>query len=627
MAVTVPAAFELMTSSHDAATLGRGRTGNFTSTNVTKVAGNLPITSNGTQAVNSEASAATGSGSFLWWEFINGGTSINASVNSKVLIFSTQFNAPNRIQMRTLANGGVEFRIGSNDGATPPTTNYKHYRVGGNDTPFGSAQAGPRCIVIDLNDASQESSVGTFSNSLVQTFALGHGRFNQVATGTAHLFFQRAWLFDTEVNGSRPEFTGTGSTWQDLVDAILGTSYTNQIGADWILPLGEEALFVAAPWQIGDGISATTFNDNGMTIVGPSHNNPADPRFRLTSQSMRCAIRLRNNVADVVTLSGTYNYADSLSPDLDFNVSNASTIDLAGSTWIGRGAVTLGSSINSLSVTFDRCGVVNLNGAKLTLSTYKDQTDTHALLLASAQTIRGMDFSGYAGAHAIEISAAGAYTMNGCTFDGSGTAEVENTSGGLVTITVTGGGDVPTITNTGAGSTTVVINSIKVRVTVVDAVTGIVIESARVYMEADSGGPLPSDTSVAITRVGSTATVVNAGHLMASGDEVKISGCDQQEYNGVFAITVIDSNSYSYTVSGTPVSPATGTPVASAVILNGLTDVSGIFDDVSFNFQGNQPVRGRVRMGTAPPYYRSSDLGGSIIDTGLFVEAGMISDE
>ena len=75
--------------------------------------------------------------------------------------------------------------------------------------------------------------------------------------------------------------------------------------------------------------------------------------------------------------------------------------------------------------------------------------------------------------------------------------------------------------------------------------------------------------TVAITSAAGTATVVHAGHGFHTGDNVVIAGAAETEYNGTFALTRIDADSYSYTVVGAPASPATGT----------ITAVLGLPDD------------------------------------------------
>ena len=64
---------------------------------------------------------------------------------------------------------------------------------------------------------------------------------------------------------------------------------------------------------------------------------------------------------------------------------------------------------------------------------------------------------------------------------------------------------------------------------------------------------------VSITRSGSTATVTTALHHGANAtDVVSISGADQSSYNGDFAVvSVISPTSFTITVSGSPVTPAT----------------------------------------------------------------------
>jgi hypothetical protein len=68
-----------------------------------------------------------------------------------------------------------------------------------------------------------------------------------------------------------------------------------------------------------------------------------------------------------------------------------------------------------------------------------------------------------------------------------------------------------------------------------------------------------------ITRVGAVATVtIPAGYVnwFTDKDRVIIAGAVETEYNGTFEITRISDTQFSYPVSGTPASPATGTITA-----------------------------------------------------------------
>ena len=67
-----------------------------------------------------------------------------------------------------------------------------------------------------------------------------------------------------------------------------------------------------------------------------------------------------------------------------------------------------------------------------------------------------------------------------------------------------------------------------------------------------------------ITRAGSTATVTTASnHNLGSGMSLVIAGANETEYNGTFEIVVTGLDTFTYTVSGTPATPATGTITAS----------------------------------------------------------------
>lgn len=78
-----------------------------------------------------------------------------------------------------------------------------------------------------------------------------------------------------------------------------------------------------------------------------------------------------------------------------------------------------------------------------------------------------------------------------------------------------------------------------------------------------------------LTRSGGTATYVSAiPHKFSTGQLVKVSGAAGTEYNGLFTVTVTDPLTFTYSVSGTPVSPDAGTPEVQRAI----------FGDATFNY-------------------------------------------
>jgi len=170
------------------------------------------------------------------------------------------------------------------------------------------------------------------------------------------------------------------------------------------------------------------------------------------------------------------------------------------------------------------------------------------------------------------------------------------------------------------GGTISVVQKVPVTVTVKDIADNSVIQSARVLVEEST-----ADT-VTITRSATTATVTHTAHGYATGDEVVIRGATQNEYNGIYTITVTPANAYTYTVSGSPVTPATGTITSQLVILNGVTDVSGQIT-TNKKYSADLAVQGVVRRATTGTKYRNTDISGTITSTGLNTTAFMIGDE
>lgn len=70
-------------------------------------------------------------------------------------------------------------------------------------------------------------------------------------------------------------------------------------------------------------------------------------------------------------------------------------------------------------------------------------------------------------------------------------------------------------------------------------------------------------TATSITSSGTTATVTSPNHCFSDGDSITISGAtgdDAALYNGTFTIAGVATNTFTYTMGGTPAaSPATGT--------------------------------------------------------------------
>lgn len=105
-----------------------------------------------------------------------------------------------------------------------------------------------------------------------------------------------------------------------------------------------------------------------------------------------------------------------------------------------------------------------------------------------------------------------------------------------------------------------------------------------------------SNISVGVTLERDSATVTatsSSDHHFASGQTITITGAVQAEYNGSFIIAITSATQFQYTISGSPVTPATGTINAGFVGIN--VDV----ESVNTGEDQNQPA-GSILTLTTP---------------------------
>jgi len=340
----------------------------------TKVNGWLPLTgSNATAFIHSSDGNIRG----VWWEFLaTGGYDITSQ--HRIMVGNWQFNAPNRIEHDTLANDGFFIQLGTGTGS-PPTV-WRRWVISGNDSVGGQARENPKMFVIDLDDTSYDSSSGTWDNTDIECWGSG-GKQAHLGGTTMQWFFQRLFIFETTKNATTiPRFTGTGSDWDDTITA-MGSGYATKTTDEWLKREGT-VFSLACPIEFGNNSTATTFNDNGVSVFWVNNNDPGDPRVRITSDAFRVYLNLRNNAADTATFSGFYDAGDS-NPPWDFNQNDAAVVTFSNPTFKNTGTFTLGGSITG-PATWDNCGVVDFadNGVDVDGSTFKNPSSTHLLRLA-----------------------------------------------------------------------------------------------------------------------------------------------------------------------------------------------------------------------------------------------------
>src|SRR3989344_2161485 len=300
-----------------------------------------------------------------------------------------------------------------------------------------------------------------------------------------------------------------------------------------------------------------------------------------------------------------------------FNASHSGSadIDFSGSRVINA-TVTLRSTSDLDGVSLQECPTFTQNSATLNNCAFLDTKVTSAAP-ADAALISNSTFTSSGTGHGIEIGGTAAdMTLNSVTFTGYAVSDGStgneaiyvNIGSGSMSITIDGG-STPSI-RTAVATVTVIAGAVSATVNVKN-LDGDNIEGARVFVKAATGGPFPFDVTVTIANSDTTATVTHTAHAMATNDKVIISGASHNANNGIFTITKIDANSYSYTMGSAPGSNPTGTIKCTFVVLSGLTDASGNIT-MSRVFSSDQPIIGWGRKASGAPFYKQSAISASV---------------
>jgi len=293
------------------------------------------------------------------------------------------------------------------------------------------------------------------------------------------------------------------------------------------------------------------------------------------------------------------------------------------------------------------CHLLTQNSANIADSVIRTNALTNtavlvAPVLGTTTDLHDCSFIQSGVGHAIEITATGTHDFQDLLFEGYGgtagsnptassgaaDAAIYNNSGGAVTINVNGTGNSPSVRNAASSTTTIVSGAVSVEVLAAKK-DGTPIGSAVTYLKASDGtGAFPFEDSVTISRSTTTATVSHTAHGLDTGDKVALAGIsDKVEDNGIQQVTVIDTNSYSFTTTDSGSTSYTGTIISTFVALSGLTNGSGILN-TSRVYTVAQPVVGWTRKSTIAPFLQEGVLVGTIsTTTGFSGVAVMLSDE
>jgi hypothetical protein len=504
------------------------------------------------------------------------------------------------------ANGGIRLLIGNT------SANYRYWYVDGNDFfPY----IGWECIAIETDNAvvaatgSQGSPSSTKQDfGVIFNCKINIGKGNPMAVDAVR--WGRTITVTLGDSGGYATFAGI---------AAYNDSINNRFG---------QFQGISGGYQL-----------QGRLLFGVTGGNAVDSRDSnvsiVTAISRKVAasfnsIEIQNASSNIAWDAIVWSALGTVSRGTLIVTDNA-TVSITNSAFTNLSTFALLSNTVFTGNTMRGCDTVTGAGANLSGSKFLVPivaADTSAVVWnVNTDTdgkFDGCTFSKGANAHhAIELgtSAPTSITLRNVNFSGftnsvgdsAAPIHVKATEG-TVTITVIGCTGISASGYKSAGATVNIVSSaVTATITVKNtAVPPVAIQSAMVNIIAAAGGPFPSDVTVTgISNSGTTATVTHNSHGMATNDKVQIAGASLWQNNGVFTITKINDNSYSYTMPSAPGSSPTGTIKATFVVLNGLTDSNGQVT-MTRSFTSSQPFTGRVRKSTSAPYYKTADLIGTV---------------
>jgi hypothetical protein len=520
---------------------------------------------------------------------------------------------------------GLVLRVGSSG------SDYYQYDVHGSDTyPIKESWL---ILAIDPNIASHRTSTtGTPVITAVDHWSIV---IDLVSVSKAENYALDA----IDVGAGLTLVGGDGASddgvWADYLAHDEGTA-ANRFG---YIHSKEGVLYLTGEFIIGTA-TATVFTDSNQTLVFSDGLFAAGfSTITLDLQTAATAVSWDNiSIGSQGTVAG-----EDTRPVLTVT-GNTGTFSATTCTFNNFSSITLTSGCDLENCIINNSGAVDLGGAAMlegsSILNSTAAADTSSLIWDLNVDPDGefddMAFTqGVNAHHAIEFGTNSPLTMTvrGLVSTGFDASDAANGSffhvlrtSGTVTINVVGGTGNFSFKSAGA-TVNVVVDPVTSLFTVLDE-TNSPLQNARVLVEASDGtGVLPFNLSTTITRTGSVATATATAHGMGVNDVAVVVGAVQDEYNGQKSITAVTANTFDYTVSGTPTTPATGTITTTGAVVSGLTNVDGEISDTR-TWSSAQPITGVIRSGTSTPFYKPSGITGIISTTlGISTTNVLIRDD
>ena len=460
------------------------------------------------------------------------------------------WSAPNSLE--PASNGGIRTVIGSSN------TAFYGFNQGGSDTyTYGGwlnlATGDPASVTPDYTVGSPTTSKTTFGWAFNAPISVpGKGNpysADAIRVGRCQLLV---------VNGDGTEYGGFANA------AANNDAIANRWG---LLSSVSGGYLWKGLMSLGNTTNYVDFRDSNKAIT--IQNTPkVTPNFN--------KIEISNNSSNVALTAISIASLSSVARG-NFEVVDATAnVVLDTCTFTDMGWFNLQTVTTASSCTFRRCYTVNASSSNVqssSFASYQGASNTSALRwtdnVDTNGKLNGCSFTHGSVAnncHGLELANVSltSITLTDVTFSGYSTANGNSNSAihvmkstGSLTINITGG-DTPTILTEGA-TVAIVAGSVTISAKSINS-AGANVASCRAILKASDGtGPFPYQEAVTIVNTGTSANVSHAIHGMATGDKVAINGASLWHNNGVFSITVIDTNYYNVTLPSDPGSSPTGT--------------------------------------------------------------------
>ncbi len=536
---------------------------------------------------------------------IKAGSGITVPTDGAVFIWQ-YMGAPNAID--TFDNGGLRVIIGSGLAA------FKGWKSGGKDFapyPYG----GWRCAPIDPT-LTADYTIGGGGSGTLSHIGSAASLLSAVARGNMHgVDFVRYGRGESRMSGGE---SGNYATF-------AGFAAQNDSNRWGLIQVAAGGFLWQGLMTLGYS-SAVDFRDSNTMIM------IADTR-RVTAVFNKIEIRQSGSRVDWTNINFLCLGPLTTASKGRLEVVDDCDVNLSGCVFTDMDTFIFKASSDILNCVFRRCNTITANNAKFagTLFDLASVAADTSQLIWDVNTNPSSDLAGCTftkgtnAHHAIEfgLNSPTSITLTDMTFTGFNASNNQNDSvlhikrtSGTVTITLSGTNQ-PSYKSAGAG-VEFVSDTRTVKV-IVQTAGGTRIGNANVFLATAESGNLPYNASVTIDNEGTTATVSHTAHGMSTNDKVWIQGASLDANNGVFTITKINDNSYSYTMGSSPGSDPTGTITATFVYLKGLTDDGGETDgEISMQrpIPGTQLANGWARKSSSAPYYKTGPINGDVVSTG-----------